>query len=63
MNNKISLIVGLSQGCPTHLPLATCGEWPLKVANGFISKNFKNMMFLENVGISRLIYPCSATKP
>jgi len=34
----------------------------LKVANGFISKKNKNVMFLDKIGISKLNYTCSATK-
>ncbi len=42
--------------------LDNAGHGHLNVANGFISKNFKIMMFLDKFGISKLIYTCSATK-
>jgi len=50
----------LKQRCPTHSPHLS--NVRLKVTNGFISKSFKNVMFLDKIDISKLIYTCSDTK-
>jgi hypothetical protein len=62
----LNIVIGIDQRCPTHSPLATCGEWSFKCGEWLYFQTFQNLDVLgkttKNSKVFYLIYTFKTSK-